>query len=149
MSGRPTDYKDTYPDELITKMADGLFDYEIYADWNISKDTFYRWLREYPMLKESYDIGMAKNLKWWTTSGKERYLKSDEKGFKYWIAIMNNKHGWGKDEITKSITHNTQINIKLDNIEDYTKLLNEAKEQAKELKILDVIPIEIKEEPKL
>ncbi len=109
--GRPRVYQEIYPEDLINKMSQGLFDYEIYADWNISKDTFYRWLREYPDLKEAYEIGFAKCLKWWTTVGKKRCMALEDKGFKYWISIMNNKFGWGKEDARSSVTNNTQINV--------------------------------------
>jgi hypothetical protein len=108
-TGRPSVYQDSYPEELIKRMALGQFDYEIYADWDICKDTFYRWLREKPDLKEAYDVGLAKCLKWWSTEGKNRFGERDDRGFKYWISIMNNKFGWGKDDAR--VANNTQINI--------------------------------------
>lgn len=145
---RPRVYKETYPDDLITKMADGQFDYEIYADWDISKDTFYRWLREYPDLKEAYDIGMAKCLKWWTTIGKQRCLQEVDKGFKYWVAIMNNKFGWGKEEGSRGTVNNTQINInkvEITSKEDYLKLASEVQDQLLDLNLTEIKQIEYDE----
>lgn len=113
MAGRPPKYQDNMPDDLIKLMSEGALDCEIYADWDISKDTFYRWLNEKDELKEAHQRGLAKCESWWTKRMRDCFLKGDDKGFKYCIAIMNNKFGWEKG--TKSGDGNT-TNITIGNM---------------------------------
>jgi hypothetical protein len=141
---RPSEYKPEYCEELINKMALGMFDYEVFADWDISRDTFYRWLKEHPDLKQAKDIGLVKSYKWWTTEGKQRFADRDDKGFKYWISIMNNlfrDFGWGKEEGAKAAT---QINIGSMNIlqKSPEELINIIQQDLKELKDNNVLPAE-------
>lgn len=108
-AGRPTVYKDTYPDELISLMKQGWLDVQVYAEWDISKDTFYRWLREKPELQEAYDRGFAKCEAYYIRKAQEAMDNHDDKGFKYYISLMNNKFGWEKG--SKASENSTTINI--------------------------------------
>lgn len=94
--GRPPLYQDTYPDELVELMARGHLDVQIYAKWDVSKDTFYRWLNEKEELKEAHDRGMAKCESFYITKAQQAMDEKDDKGFKYYISLMNNKFGWEK-----------------------------------------------------
>ena len=108
--GRPFTYnKDFHPNDLIELMKKGALDCEIYAEWNISKMSFYRWLNEHEELKEAHEIGLSKCEAWWTKRMRERFEAGDDKGFKYCIAIMNNKFAWEKG--SKSDGNTTNINI--------------------------------------
>jgi hypothetical protein len=108
--GRPFTYDETlHPGNLIALMTEGALDCEIYAQWNISKMSFYRWLNEHEELKEAHEIGLSKCEAWWTKRMRERFEAGDDKGFKYCIAIMNNKFGWEKG--SKSDGNTTNINI--------------------------------------
>lgn len=117
--GRPPQYVDgqvteseyvpSYPERLLEMMAEGKLDCEIYAELGVCKDTFYVWLRTHSNFKTAHDLGMPRCEAWWTQRMRECWLRGDEKGFKYCIAIMNNKFGWGKEDA--QMRGNTQINI--------------------------------------
>jgi hypothetical protein len=94
--GRPSVYKQEYPEQLIKLMSEGKLDIQVYALWDISKDTFYRWLNEYPELREAHNIGMVKCEAVYIDLAQQAMAKGDDKGFKYYISLMNNKFGWEK-----------------------------------------------------
>lgn len=109
---RPSNYnKDFHPQSLITIMATGALDCEIFAEWDISKATFYRWLNDHEELKEAHEMGLQKCEAWWTKRMRESFLDKDDKGFKYCIAIMNNKFGWEKGSKQQDAGSTTNINI--------------------------------------
>lgn len=91
-----TKYKDTYPDDLIKMMAKGMLDCEIYAEWDISKKTFYKWRNEIPAMEEAFDIGYPKCEAFYVRHARQCMLDGDDKGFKFFIGLMNNKFGWDK-----------------------------------------------------
>ena len=106
-----TKYNLDYCNILKQEMAKGKLDVEIYSTWDICKDTFYAWRREHEEFEEAYKIGFAKCESWWIGRMRECWLNKDDKGFKYCIAIMNNKFSWGKEEYTRASTvNNIQIN---------------------------------------
>ena len=100
--GRPTKFKKRYCREVIEKMAEGEFDCNICADWEISADTFYRWRRENPEFKEAHKIGIAKCESWWIKNG-----LADNVNFKFWIALMKKKFNYagtqGKQDGNKTV----------------------------------------------
>lgn len=135
--GRPTVYKDTMPTELIRMMAQGMLDCEIYAEWSISKETFYVWLREKPEFKEAYDIGLPKCEAWWTAYGRQAMIDGNDKGFKHWIAVMNNKHKWAGDR-SNAPTNNIQIgNINVLNNKSDQELIEFIQSKMIEVKVID------------
>lgn len=114
---RPSKYQESYPEELIKLMEQGSLDCEIFAHWGISKDTFYRWLNEYDDLKEAHAQGMAKCEAWWASKMRQSFMERDDKGFKYCIAIMNNKFNWEKgSKVGEGTTNTTNININQMNV---------------------------------
>jgi len=94
--GRPPMYKDTYPAQLVELMEQGKLDVQIYAMWDVSKDTFYRWLNEKEELREAHNKGMAKCESFYIAKAQAAIEAGDDKGFKYYISLMNNKFGWEK-----------------------------------------------------
>lgn len=145
-NGRPSEYLETYPAELIEKMGEGKFDYEIYSQWKVSRDTFCRWKREKPELAEAYQIGKSLCLTWWTAKMRERFLEGDDKGYKYCQIIVSTKFA----EFNVNSPQNlNQINIQnlqvINSPEDYQKLLDQVKTKAKDLNLLDILPAEFQE----
>jgi hypothetical protein len=106
---RPTVYKDTYPEELVLLMEKGKLDVQIYAKWDVCKDTFYTWLNEKPELKEAHNRGLAKCEAFYITKAQESIEVGDDKGFKYYISLMNNKFGWEKGSKGDATTNNINI----------------------------------------
>ena len=109
--GPPFKYKNTYPDELVALMAKGLLDVQVYANWDVSKDTFYRWLNEYPELREAHNVGLAKCEAVYIYKAQDCLDKGDDKGFKYFISLMNNKFHWEKGSKTDTTTNITIGNM--------------------------------------
>ena len=105
---RPRVYKSSYPEELLELMKQGALDCEIFAHWGISKDTFYRWLKEYSKLKEAHDSGLPLCEAWWIAKGKKFMEEGNNKAFNFWISLMNNKFKYSHKE---SGNIDKQINI--------------------------------------
>lgn len=57
---RPTIFKESYCEEVIELMGKGFSDVAICAYWGISRDTYYRWIKEKPEFKEAVEIGQPK-----------------------------------------------------------------------------------------
>jgi hypothetical protein len=91
-------YQTNMPTKLVQLMADGKLDYQVCALWDISRDTFYRWINEKSEFKDAYEIGLPKCEAWWTEWGMKG-MKGEIKGFSFnaWIAFMNNKFKWAKN----------------------------------------------------
>ena len=109
--GQPTKYKQDYPEQLITMMEQGMLDCEIYAAWNISKDTFYRWRSEKDDLNAAFEIGYPKCEAFYARHARNAMLAGDDKGFKFFIGIMNNKFGWEKGSNGDGNTTTNNITI--------------------------------------
>lgn len=146
---RPSDWKDEFIPELINMMDKGMFDCDICKKFDISADTFYRWLREKPEFKEAYDKGMECCEAWWLAEMRRRFLQKDDGGFKYCISIMNNKFhkkGWGIREATRAIGQQVNIGkIVVNNMEEYQQLVEEVRQNAKQLNVIDILPEDIQE----
>lgn len=105
------EYAEGHAELIIGMMEQGKFDYEIMAEFNISREPFYRWLKQYPEFGKAHEIGKPKRFVWWMTEGKKRFADSSDKGYKYWVTIMNNMFsdmGWTSEYGNKN---GTQINI--------------------------------------
>lgn len=121
-------------------MAEGALDCEIAAKWDISRDTFYRWKREYPEFKEAHEKGLVKCEAWWLKNA--RAMLSGEltgkHSFNAFIAIVNNKFGW-KDK--ESVVTNNQINISNINVlqtKSPTELLEFIHDKIEETGIIEI-----------
>lgn len=89
-------YRPEMPQEMIDMMRQGAKDSWIWAQWGISKTTFYRWRNEYPKLEQAHDEGMPLCQVWWERKGMEFMAEGNHKAFNFWIAFMNNKFGWSQ-----------------------------------------------------
>jgi hypothetical protein len=153
--GRPSTYKEgkvlpeplynekSHPEQLLTMMGAGLLDCQIIAALDLKKDTFYRWLREHEDFKDAYERGLPKCEAKYVAKMLESIDQKDDGGFKYYIALMNNKFDWNKDE--GKTVNNTQININNSQITSYrdmtpAQLLDHVQEKMIDTKIIDVIP---------
>lgn len=145
MAGRPTKYAEDYPEKLLEMMEKGYLDCQIYAAFDVSKDTFYEWLKAHPEFKEAHQRGLPKCEAMWATKMQTMIDDREDKGFKPLIAVMNNKFGWGKNESSSGNTTNIHINqmAVLNTKDDYCKLLDEVKTQAAELNLIDLVPEQV------
>lgn len=142
-------YTKSHPQKLVEYMSEGMLDTKICALFNISRDTFYRWRREFPEFETAYQLGFPKCESWWTDEMIKCWKSKDEKGFKYCISIMNNKFGW-KDK--GEVTHNVNIQSTsqhihvINNRAEYLEVLDQVKDLATDLNVIDMIPLENKNE---
>lgn len=107
--GRPSSYTESKCNELINLMSQGMLDIEVAAKWSISRDTFYEWLKTHDELREAYQQGLVQCEAWYLAKCRERLLAGDDRGYKYFRAIVDAKFGWSGDKQVG--TKNTQINI--------------------------------------
>ncbi len=119
MAGRPSLWKDSYVEELVTLMQSGYTDVAICAKWSISRDTFYRWLKEKKELKNSYDIGIVKSQDFWEQVGTKGMI-GEIRGFQapMWDRLMRAKFRDYKEEKKEGVQVGT-INV-LNNFSDMT-----------------------------
>jgi len=100
--GRPTKYKDTYPQELVDHMNKG-FTFESFAGLiDVNKDTLYEWKSVYPLFSDAHKNGVAKSLLFWEKLGVGGSVGQID-GFNTaaWIFNMKNKHKWtDRQEVT-------------------------------------------------
>lgn len=142
-AGRPTVYQDTYPTELVELMTTGALDCNICAHWDISRDTFYRWLNEKPELRAAHNRGLEKCEAWWVSKGMAG-MDGAVKGFSFnaWIAFMNNKFKWAKNAADSGTTNNIQIgNINLLQNKSKDDLVEYIGLKMKDLGLLETQPI--------
>lgn len=100
--------------DLTKKMAAGLSDTEVMAQWGISRGTFYRWIKEQPELKEAHDTGKVMFDAIHEDLGRQGMLKQTDIDYQFWRDLGKYRHGWS--EKPSASTTNTQINIDTMNI---------------------------------
>jgi hypothetical protein len=108
---RISEYKPEFADKLLDCMSKGMLDCEIFTELGIGKTTFYRYLKEYPDFKEAYDVGLPRCEAIWARKAIDRFNERDDKGFKYYVLIMNTKFNYRENQGSTGVTNNTQINI--------------------------------------
>ena len=114
--GRPSKYSPDMCNELVALMEKGWTNTRICAKWSISRDTFYRWLKEKDDFKAAFDEGIEKAEAWWEEIGISGMLGQLPKfNATLYLATMNNKFGWSRDS-KGGKTQNTQINIENMNV---------------------------------
>lgn len=146
------EFKESHPQELINMMSKGMLDYEVCAEWGISRDTFSRWLKEKENLKFAYEIGYLKCFQWWFGEGKKRFAEKTDKGFKFWQVMMTKFSDLGFGRETNQ--SGTSVNIHNLNVLQSSNSEQELLESIKsnflklsspaQVKVIDIAP-EIKE----
>lgn len=136
-------YRKEHCEKLIDLMTKGYLNLEIAAKFNIAEKTFYDWKERYPEFGEAFEIGYPKQFMWWMTKGREKYLDGEnDKGYKYWHAVMRNcfnyDAGEGKGNTTIQIGNMNVLNQKSD-----TELLQLLQDKLNNLKLPDtnIIPV--------
>ena len=105
------DYSASHAERMLPLMEQGLFNAEIAAQFGIALRTFYMWREEREEFRKAYEIGRPKRFAWWLTIGRTRLEEKGDKGYKFWVTIMNNmfsEEGWTSEYSKNS---GTQINI--------------------------------------
>jgi len=107
---RLSEYKAEYTKTLLDCMSKGMLDCEIYEVLDCAKTTFNRWKKEYPEFNEAYEKGDARCEAWWVRKMREKFEAGDDKGYKYCMAIVSKRWGYGQTQ-APAVTQNKQINI--------------------------------------
>ena len=100
--------------ELTKKMAAGLSDTEVMAQWGVSRSTFYRWLKEHTELKDAHETGKVMFDAIHEDLGRQGMLKLADIDYQFWRDLGKYRHGWSEKPSTA--TTNTQINIDTMNV---------------------------------
>jgi hypothetical protein len=130
-------YKSTHCVELTKKMAAGLSDTEVMAQWGISRSTFYRWIKEHPELKEAHETGKVMFDAIHEDLGRQGMLKQTDIDYQFWRDLGKYRHGWA--DKPSAATTNTQINI------DTMNVLNEQTNE----ELLSYIKNQMEQHPEL
>lgn len=123
--------------QLTKKMAAGLSDTEVMAQWGISRSTFYRWIKELPELKEAHETGKVMFDAIHEDLGRQGMLKLADIDYQFWRDLGKYRHGWADKQSVA--TNNTQINIDTMNVlnektnEELLALIKNAMEEHPEL----------------
>ena len=103
-----------HPKNLIELMSQGLFNVQIYAAWDVGKDTFYRWIRENPELDEAYQRGLPKCEAYWIEHRFKPMIEGKLEGkhsFNATMAMANAKFGYRNNQDNNA--HNSTTNISI------------------------------------
>jgi len=96
--GRPTKYSKAMAERLPDMFKSGEDVIEVCVELGISKDTFYRWVKEHPEFSDAYEKGKEFSEAWWNRlirGGAMGRIKVQPATL---IFCMKNKFGW-KDRI--------------------------------------------------
>lgn len=136
----PKDKKDL-PAKMFSQMAKGRTDTQVIADWGISRATFYRWLKQYPELKEAKELGEVQYEAYLDEKGLAGMTKTEDIDFQFWREMCKYKLGRTEKQF------GTQVNIENMNVfndqsnEELLAYIKSQMEQNPELKnIIDVTP---------
>lgn len=130
-------YEPKYCVDVYKKMAAGLSDTQVMAQWGISRGTFYRWMKEVPELKEAHEKGKVAFDAIHEDLGVQGMLKQAEIDYQFWRDLGKYRHGWA--ERPSAATTNTQINI------DTMNVLNEQTNE----ELLEYIKSQMERHPEL
>ncbi len=109
-----TKYEPQYCVDIYKKMAAGLSDTQVMAQWGISRGCFYRWMKEYPELREAQERGKTAFDAIHEDLGVQGMLKQTDIDYQFWRDLGKFRHGWA--EKPSAATTNTQINIDTMNV---------------------------------
>jgi hypothetical protein len=101
-----------HPQELTALMAKGYKDVEIFTEWNIARDTFYRWRREHEDFAEAYERGLPAAEKAWEDIGKAGMM-GQIRGFNaaVWFGFMKKKFPeWKEANSNGVVVNNNTVN---------------------------------------
>jgi len=97
-NGRPTKYSEKLCDLLPYLFSNGESVVEVCASLDITKDTFFQWVKQYPRFSDSYKKGQDLSEAWWTKMGRIASIGKAKIQPATWIFNMKNRFKW-KDRI--------------------------------------------------
>ena len=92
---RPTKYDPVMCQKVVPFMAQGFSQKALAGHLEISEDTLYAWIKQYPEFSESVKDGSTQSAIWWEKVGMTGMVGKIA-GFNAttWIFNMKNRHGW-------------------------------------------------------
>lgn len=144
--GRPPTYNpEKHPYEAYELMSKGTTDCELATDWGISRETLYEWKRTHEEFKEQHELGKDARLAYYIRKVRECWENGDDAGYKYFKVLAKTQLGLDIDSTQAPTTNTYNINnMQIVNTkEDYLQLVQDVRQQAKELNLLDIMPEDI------
>lgn len=129
--GRPTKYREEFPDMLYEHMKAGLSLESFGGKIGVSEETIHQWKNKqsryfHKKFSEAYKKGLTASLLHWEEMGHDMVL-AGQGNATTWIFNMKNRFGW-KDK--KEIEQSGQIDLNVKKLEDIVDdLLEEEKEE--------------------
>jgi len=117
---RPTKYNKEILPKILDKFKEGASVCEICADIGISRDTFYKWVKEYHEFSDTYKKGLELSQAWWEKIGKAGTIGKLNINPTMWIYNMKNRF---REEWHDRYTHEHTGNIIIRLDEEDTKLV--------------------------
>ena len=68
--GRPSKYRDTYCNEVISHMSEGASLTSFAGEIGVSRDTVSEWMKAHPEFSVAVHVGKAKCAAWWERAGR-------------------------------------------------------------------------------
>jgi transposase len=93
--GRPTKYSEKLCKLLPYLFANGESVSEVCVHLDITKETFFQWVKQYPEFSDSYKKGQELSEAWWVRTGRLGsigHIKNLQPAT--WIFNMKNRFGW-------------------------------------------------------
>lgn len=92
--GRPTKYSVALSKRLPDLFKNGESVAEVCMALDISKDTFYAWVKKHKRFSDAYNKGLQKSEAWWSRLGRAGAQGSVKIQPATWIFNMKNRFGW-------------------------------------------------------
>jgi hypothetical protein len=119
--GRPTKYHEGMPELLVEAMKRGDSVTQFCADQDISKSTFYEWVREHQEFSHSFDRAAEKCEAYWESWLKNNMGNKNANGVLVKM-FFTNRFGWSdKKEQNVSVTMQEEIPRAIRQTEDSLK----------------------------
>lgn len=101
-TGRPTNYKPEYCEQVIPLLKEGYSIEEIGLELDVGYSTIYRWMDEHEAFREAIKRGREFSKAWWLSKGRSK-LETKDFSATLWYMNMKNRFGWAdKQEIVQN-----------------------------------------------
>jgi hypothetical protein len=104
-NGRPTKYSKKLCELLPFLFSNGESVIEVCTHLDITKDTFFKWVKQYPNFSDSYKKGLELSEAWWARAGRIGSIGKIKIQPATWIFNMKNRFKW-KDKTEANETDN-------------------------------------------
>ena len=91
-------YRPEMCDRVLSLYQNGESDVEVAVALDISKNTFYEWVREKPEFAEAVHKGKGVSECWWQKLGRAGAAGKVDIQARVWLANMKNRFGWVESE---------------------------------------------------